>query len=120
MRKLFVSYARENKPEVDELVGHLSALGYQTWMDTPVPGGRAWWDGVIRRIAECDVFVVIISHHSLDSVTCRRELQWATALDKPVLPIAIEQLPDELPPGLATRQVIDYFEPGPGAACAAR
>ena len=118
MRKLFVSYAHENKPEVDELVGHLSALGYQTWMDTPVPGGRAWWDGVIRRIAECDVFVVIISHHSLDSVTCRRELQWATALDKPVLPIAIEQLPDELPPGLATRQVIDYFEPGPGAACA--
>ena len=78
----------------------------------------SWWVGVTRRIAECDVFVVIIFHHSLDSVTCRRELQWATALDQPVLPIAIEQPPDELPPGIATRQVIDYFEPGSGAACA--
>ena len=31
MRQLFVSYARENKPEVDELVTDLEALDCQAW-----------------------------------------------------------------------------------------
>ncbi|MFZ0834093.1 MAG: adenylate/guanylate cyclase domain-containing protein [Mycobacterium sp.] len=118
MRKPFVSYAHEDKPEVDDLVEQLRALGYEMWTDSPLPGGQAWWDRIIRRIAECDVFVVIVSRHLLSSVTCRRELQWAAALDKPVLSIAIEQLPKELPPSLAARQMIEYFEPGPDAAVA--
>ena len=31
MRRLFISYARENKPDVEALVRDLDALGYQTW-----------------------------------------------------------------------------------------
>jgi hypothetical protein len=31
MRKLFISYARENKPDVEELARDLDALGYQRW-----------------------------------------------------------------------------------------
>jgi hypothetical protein len=43
MRQLFVSYARENKPDVEALVRDLDALGYQTWdkADTALrPGCR--------------------------------------------------------------------------------
>ena len=34
MRRLFISYTRENKPDVEALVQDLDALGYQTWLDS--------------------------------------------------------------------------------------
>ena len=43
MRQLFVSYARENKPDVEALVLDLDALGYQTWVDSSLRGGQTWW-----------------------------------------------------------------------------
>lgn len=108
MRKLFVSYARENKPEVQALVGDLEALGHQTWLDSSLRGGQKWWDEIIQRIADSDVFVSVVSAQSLNSVACRRELEWATALNKPVLPLAVGPLPDALPRALSTRQITTY------------
>jgi phage host-nuclease inhibitor protein Gam len=34
LRKLFVSYARENKPDVDQLVEHLRTMGYDKLVRT--------------------------------------------------------------------------------------
>ncbi|MFF0527426.1 toll/interleukin-1 receptor domain-containing protein [Nocardia amikacinitolerans] len=80
MRRLFVSYARENKPDVEKIVRHLAALDYQTWFDSSLRGGQTWWEEILRRIAECDAFVAIVSRDSLDSVACKRELEWALAV----------------------------------------
>jgi hypothetical protein len=118
MRKLFVSYARENRPAVDELVRHLDALGYETWVDTALRGGQSWWEEILRQISECDVFTAIVSRNSLNSVACKRELKWALALGKPVLPIAVERLPEALPRHFSVRQIVDYSEPGQEAAFA--
>jgi len=118
MRKLFVSYARENRPSVDELVRHLAALGYETWVDTALRGGQSWWEEILRQISECDVFTAIVSRNSLNSVACKRELKWALALGKPVLPIAVERLPEALPRHFSVRQIVDYSEPGQEAAFA--
>jgi TIR domain len=51
LRKLFVSYARENKPDVDQLVEHLGTMGYETWVDAALRGGQDWWDEILARIA---------------------------------------------------------------------
>ena len=67
---------------------------------------------ILRRIAESDVFVAIVSTHTLNSVACQRELEWALALNKPVLPVAVERLPQALPLTLSTRQIVDYSKPG--------
>ena len=118
MRQLFISYARENKPDVEALVRDLDALGYQTWVDSSLRGGQTWWDEILRRIADCDVFVAIVSGHTLNSVACKRELEWALALNKPVLPLAVERLPDALPRTLSMRQIVDYSQSGREAAFA--
>ena len=118
MRQLFISYARENKPDVEALVRDLDALGYQTWVDSSLRGGQTWWEEILRRIANCDVFVAIVSGHTLSSVACKRELEWALALNKPVLPLAVERLPDALPRTLSMRQIIDYSRSGREAAFA--
>ena len=111
-------YARKNRPDVDDLVRDLDALGWQTWVDSSLRGGQAWWEEILRRIADCDVFLVIVSRHTLSSVACKRELQWALALNKPVLPVAVERRPDALPRSLSMRQIVDYFQPGKKAAFA--
>ncbi|MDH6247511.1 LpqN/LpqT family lipoprotein [Mycobacterium sp. OTB74] len=118
MRQLFISYARENKPDVEALVRDLDALGYQTWLDSSLRGGQSWWQEILRRIADSDVFVAIVSGHTLRSVACKRELEWALAVNKPVLPIAVERLPDALPRNLSMRQIVDYSQSGREAAFA--
>jgi sugar lactone lactonase YvrE len=118
VRKLFISYARENRRDVDQLVGHLGILGYDTWVDTSLRGGQEWWAEILRRIADCDVFIAIISRDGLDSTACRNEFDWAVALDKPVLPVAVEPLPTTLPRRFAIRQIVDYSDPGKRADAA--
>ena len=118
MRQLFISYARENKPDVEALVRDLHALGHQTWVDSSLRGGQTWWHEILQRIADSDVFVAIVSGHTLSSVACKRELEWALALNKPVLPLAVERLPDALPRTLSMRQIIDYSQSGREAAFA--
>lgn len=108
MRRLFISYARENKPDVDALVRDVESLGYETWLDSSLRGGQKWWDEILRRIADSDVFIAVVSAQSLNSVACRRELEWASALNKPVLPLAVGPLPDALPRALSTRQITTY------------
>ncbi len=80
MRKLFVSYARENKPAVDQLVEHLATMGYDTWVDVELRGGQDWWDEILDRIAETDVFIAIYSSAVLNSTACAREYEWANGL----------------------------------------
>ena len=111
MRKLFVSYARENKPDVDQLVEHLRTMGYDTWVDAALRGGQDWWDEILDRIADTDVVIAIYSSAALNSTACRREFEWATALGKPVVPVAVEPPPTALPSRFARRQIIDYSQP---------
>jgi hypothetical protein len=94
------------------LVEHLGELGCDTWVDSSLHGGQDWWQEILRRIADCDVFIPIISRDALNSVACSREFDWAEALGKPVLPVAIEPPPPALPGRLSRRQHVDYSKPG--------
>ena len=118
-QQLFVSYPRENKREVDELVDHLQRLNYKVWADSALRGGQAWWDEILRRIAECDAFIAIVSRATLDSVACKRERDWARKLNKPVLPVAVEPVVEAaLPAELSRLEIVDYSTPGVDAAFA--
>ena len=118
MRQLFISYARENKADVEALVRDLDALGYQAWFDFALRGGQSWWEEILRRIADSDVFVAVVSEQTLNSVACKRELEWALALNKPILPLAVQRLPEALPRALSMRQIIDYSASARDAAIA--
>ena len=110
MRKVFVSYARVNRPDVDQLVAHLGVLGCQAWVDSSLHGGQDWWDVILQAIADTDVFLPIISRDALNSSACGREFDWAEALGKPVLPVAVEPPPKALPARFSKRQIIDYSD----------
>jgi adenylate cyclase len=110
VRKVFISYARQNKPDIEQLVEHLRVLGCDSWHDSSMHGGQDWWEEILRRIAECDSFIAIISRDALNSTACRREFDWAESLDKPVLPVAVEPPPKALPRRFSKRQIVDYSD----------
>jgi DNA-binding beta-propeller fold protein YncE len=111
VRKVFISYSRLNRAQVDTLVEHLGVLGCQTWIDSSLQGGQQWWNEILGKIADCDVFMPVISRDALNSTACQREFDWAEALRKPVLPVAVEPLSRALPARLSVLQVVDYFDP---------
>ncbi|MDT5013713.1 MAG: hypothetical protein QOH57_5330, partial [Mycobacterium sp.] len=111
MQKLFVSYARANKNHVDQLVEHLTMMGYETWVDVSLRGGQDWWKEILDRITESDAFITVVSEENLKSTACGREFDWAEILGKPVLPVLIDPLPaTALPRRISRRQIIDYSD----------
>jgi predicted ATPase len=110
VRKVFISYARQNKPDVEQLVEHLRVLGCETWHDASLRGGQDWWNEIVRRIADCDTFIAVISRDALSSTACRREIDWAESLGKPVMPVAVEPPPKALPWRFSRRQIVDYSD----------
>lgn len=108
MRKIFISYARPNKPDVEQLVEHLRVLGCDAWHDSSLHGGQDWWDEILQRIADCDTFIAIVSREALNSTACELEFDWAETLHKPVLPVALDPPTKALPRRISTRQIVDY------------
>jgi TIR domain len=110
VRNIFISYARANKPDVDELERHLRELGCNAWLDSRLHYSQDWWQEILRRIAGCDVFIPIISEEALNSVACNREFDWAEALRKPVLPVRMGPTSIPLPRRYSIRQIVDYTD----------
>ena len=83
MRKVFVSYSRNNLDAVSQLVEDLQAVGINTWHDQTLTGGQRWWDNILASIRDCDIFIFALSPESWESEACRSELAYVVALGKP-------------------------------------
>ncbi len=111
-RKIFISYARVNRPVTEQLDADFKGCGYSAFFDSELAGGQSWWDELLRQIEQCDVFVPVLSDAYLTSTACEREAAYAIALGKPFLPIKIEDVsPGLFPQRIAEAQWISY-KPG--------
>lgn len=117
--RIFVSYAREDRPQVDHLASRLSSLGHQVWLDASIRAGEQWWNEILRRIQECDIVLLAVSPPLLDSQACGYERAYAAALNKPLLPVMVAAMSHSvLPADLAGRHIIDYATRSEDAAFA--
>lgn len=108
MAGIFVSYAREDKERVELLATKLMQAGYEVFYDAEISGGQSWWDLLLTKIENCDVFLPILSDFYLTSSPCGLEAGYAVALKRPFLPINVQEdvPPDrELKPGLFISEI---------------
>lgn len=89
MRKVFVSYSRNNLDAVGQLVKDLQDVGFDAWHDRTLTGGQRWWDSILSSIRDCEIFIFALSKESWDSEACQSELGYVIALDKPILPVLV-------------------------------
>src|SRR5690606_13090802 len=83
-----VSYARIDKPFCIQLKDVLDV--HDVWYDQRLYGGQNWWKEILRRLEWCECFVYLMSPDSVNSDYCLKELQIATRLGRPIIPILIQ------------------------------
>jgi formylglycine-generating enzyme required for sulfatase activity len=110
MAKIFISYDRESKDVVEQLVQDLTDDGHEIWFDQHLTGGQKWWDNILSEIRQCEIFVAALTPAFLESKPCQRELKYANDLQRNLLPVRLSEivLPDSLPPHLSELQWVDY------------
>jgi hypothetical protein len=110
MGKIFISYNRQSESITKTLAQDIEELGYTVWFDHEISGGQVWWDQILMKIRDCDIFVFVTDQHSLDSTACKREYGYAAELGKTILPILVsgEVSVNLLPPELSRIQFVDY------------
>lgn len=82
--KLFVSYARIDKPFCIQLV---DKLNHELWYDQRLYAGQDWWDEILRRLEWCDGFIYLISPESVASQYCQQELEIAQKSGRAIFPV---------------------------------
>lgn len=110
MRRIFVSYSRNNLEAVTQLVEDMKDAGIDIWHDQALTGGQRWWDDILANIRQCDIFVFALSPESWDSEACKSELGYVVQLGKPILPVLVSEgiNINLLSPPLNEIQVTDY------------
>ena len=74
---------------------------------------------MLDRIAACEIFVFALSPDSANSHACRCELEYATELRRPVIPVMVRRVAPNLAPGAIPEQhIIDYSERSPESTIA--
>lgn len=120
MKKVFVSYSRNNLDVVTQLVEDLQAVGMTAWHDQTLTGGQRWWDNILANIRDCEIYIFALSPESWESEACRSELAYVCGLGKPILPVLVADgiNLNLLSAPLHEIQVTDYRARDKGAAFA--
>jgi hypothetical protein len=110
LMRVVVSYAREDRGLVEELVGTLRDFGHEPWTDAGAHSGGHWWNEIIHRIQACDVLLLVMSPAYLASKACMLERQYAMRLGRSIMPIRVSPFPVQgLPSDLVQVQMLDYL-----------
>lgn len=87
--RLFVSYARVDKPYCIEIVNTLNA--HDVWYDERLYAGQHWWKEILRRLDWCEGLVYLLSPDSVASEYCRKEYDLARSLGRHIFPVVIRE-----------------------------
>jgi hypothetical protein len=89
MKRVFVSYSRNNRDVVTQLIQDVQAVGIDTWHDQTLTGGQRWWDTILSNIRESDIFICALSPAYWESEACKSELAYAVQLGRAILPVLV-------------------------------
>ncbi len=73
-RKIFISYARQDKEFLNSLVSQFSPFtktdSVDLWWDEKIELGSRWESDISRKIEESDIFIMLISSNYIESDYC--------------------------------------------------
>lgn len=108
---IFVSYAHKDSPTVFRIIEKLSSRGYRIWYDEGIEPGSEWPEYIANHLIGAEMVLSILTPNAVQSVNCRREVNFALSKNKPVLAIYMDKF--EIPAGmelqLSSQQNILYY-----------
>lgn len=97
---LFLSYRSIEQDFALKLARDLLRSGHPVWMDRlhGILPGDEWRQSLERGVNNATALLACISPNYVESTWCRRELQRADSLRKPIFPVLLSPVPDNLWP----------------------
>jgi hypothetical protein len=110
MSDIFISYAKEDRTRVEQLVKALADHGWSIWWDRTIPAGKTWREVIGEALESARSIIVVWSKTSVKSRWVHEEADWG--LERKILiPILIY---DVRPPlGFGSVQAIDLVNWNP-------
>ncbi len=106
---IFISYSSKSRSIVEALAVDLEAMGYAIWFDRHLTGGLDWWSEILESIRRCHLFLFALTPEAQSSHACQLEYDYASALNKRILPVMLADVDvAKLPTSLQRVQFVDY------------
>jgi WD40 repeat protein len=107
---IFISYAHKDIDFVTELNSKLTECKYETWGDWEIPGASDWQKEIQKALERTNTFIFVITPRSVESIECRKEVDYAQQYNKRIIPILYQDILDfsKLHSSLARHQFIDF------------
>lgn len=91
---IFISHSSKDKKVARGVAEHLRRQGWQVWIDeTGIAGGKAWRAELAQALKRSSVVVVLVTMESMLSKWVVREVEVADDLEKPIIPVVVEDVP---------------------------
>lgn len=114
-RKLFLSYSRQDFAFVTDLKKLLVNHHFTVWLDVEkIRSGQLWWSAIEEGITAADYFVMVISPWSVTSAVVLTELKTARLLNKPIIGILLENVPEAVIPLDLCHLKLAFIDPWQG------
>jgi tetratricopeptide (TPR) repeat protein len=104
---VFVSYAREDREDLDRVLRPLDAAGLAYWFDERLEWDDNWWQEVRNRIHTAHAVIVLMSPRAATSDWVTREVLVAKEHEKTIFPVLLE---GKVLPQLTERQYLDLSD----------
>lgn len=95
---VFISYAHLDSDAVLPCLEAMGQSDISLWYDEGIEAGSEWPEYIAQKVIDCDKFVLFMSKGYLNSVNCKRELNFAISRKKDILTIFVEDV--QLSPGV--------------------
>lgn len=97
---VFMSYRSIEKDFALKLASDLLQVGYPVWMDRlhGILPGDEWRQSLEQGITKASAVLACMSRNYIESTWCRRELQRADTLKKPIFPVLIGPVSNDVWP----------------------
>ena len=88
---IFVSYAHADSARVFKEIARLNEAGYHVWYDEGIAPGNEWTDEIADALANCAVFIVMLTPVSAPRENVQNEINFALDEKKPFLAVHLEE-----------------------------
>jgi len=106
-QRTFISYPRKNAEFALKLARELKSAGFDVWFDQlDIPAGARWDDEVQKALADCGIFLVILTPEAIESENVKDEIGYAIDSRKRILPVLLR--PCNIPFRLRRFHYVDF------------
>ena len=112
MPDVFVSYSRRDAEFVQRLAESVSSRGKELWLDTDgIADAEVFPQAIREAIEQSDAFLFVITPAAVESAYCENEVEYARELQKRIVPVLRERVPDpQLPAEIRDRNWIPFTD----------